>query len=126
MILTREQVLAVGYLIIRIKEKNNKCNINLKYKILKLENILKEEFEITSLLLNDLTLKYAELDENKQPVIKEGGIKIIEEKALDLQKELAEFKKATIQIPEIYFSIDELEELDLSWNELSSLMPFIK
>lgn len=126
MILTREQVLAVGYLIINIKEKNNKCNINLKYKILKLESILKEEFEITSLLLNDLTLKYAELNENEQPIIKDGGVKIIEEKALDLKKELAEFKNATIQIPEIYFSTDELEELDLSWNELSSLMPFIK
>ena len=42
MIVTREQLLKIGKLIHDIKLKNLKCNINLKYKILKLENIIKE------------------------------------------------------------------------------------
>ena len=40
------------------------------------------------------------------PIIKGNGVKIMGEKILDLQKELVEFKKATIQLLEIYFSTD--------------------
>ena len=126
MIVTREQLLKIGKLIHDIKLKNLKCNINLKYKILKLENIIKEEFEMTNILLNDLSLKYAELDDNKEPIIKDGGIKIITEQIINLQQELSDFYKATIQLPDYYFSLDELEELNLDWEKTEAFIPFIR
>ena len=126
MTVTREQLLKIGKLIHDIKLKNLKCNINLEYKILKLENIIKEEFEMTNILLNDLSLKYAELDDNKEPIIKDGGIKIITEQIINLQQELSDFYKATIQLPDYYFSLDELEELNLDWEKTEAFIPFIK
>lgn len=126
MMITREELLKIGYLIKKIRENNAACNINLKYKILKLEGFLKEEFEITNMLLQDLSFKYAETNEAGEPVIENGAIKIIAEKALQLQAELNEFCKTNIQVPEYYFTLDELDTLSLDWNEIEAFMPFIK
>ena len=81
---------------------------------------------MTNILLNDLSLKYAELDDNKEPIIKDGGIKIIAEQIINLQQELSDFYKATIQLPDYYFSLDELEELNLDWEKTEAFIPFIK
>ena len=43
-----------------------------------------------------------------------------------LQKDIEDFQKMEIQISDFYFSIDELEELELSFEELEYFMPFIK
>lgn len=126
MMITREELLKIGYLIKKIRENNATCNINLKYKILKLEGFLKEEFEITNMLLQDLSFKYAEINEAGEPIIENGAIKIVAEKALQLQTELNEFCKTNIQVPEYYFTLDELDTLSLDWNEIEAFMPFIK
>lgn len=126
MIITREQVLKLGNIIKKIKEKNCSCHINVKYKVLKIEQIIKEEFEIASVLLDDIGLKYAELNEELQPKTKDGGLVIKKDKILDLQQEVKDFQKMEIQLPDFYFTIDELEELNLSFKELESFVPLIK
>ena len=65
---------------------------------------------MTNILLNDLSLKYAELDDNKEPIIKDGGIKIITEQIINLQQELSDFYKAAIQLPDYYYVILVVEE----------------
>ena len=62
----------------------------------------------------------------RESVIENGAIKIIAEKALQLQAELNEFCKTNIQVPEYYFTLDELDTLSLDWNEIEAFMPFIK
>lgn len=127
MLITRKELLQIGYFIKSIKEKGTNCEINTKYKLLKLERLLKDEFEITNMLLNELSLKYVELDEKGQPIVnEEGAMKIQSDKAFQLNKELAEFYTFKIQIPEFFFSLDEFEKTEVSWEELEALMPFIK
>lgn len=127
MLITRKELLQIGYFIKSIKEKGTNCEINTKYKLLKLERLLKDEFEITNMLLNELSLKYIELDEKGQPIVnEEGAMKIQSDKTFQLNKELAEFYTFKIQIPEFFFSLDEFEKTEVSWEELESLMPFIK
>lgn len=127
MLITRKELLQIGYFIKSIKEKGTNCEINTKYKLLKLERLLKDEFEITNMLLNELSLKYIELDEKGQPIVnEEGAMKIQSDKTFQLNKELAEFYTFKIQIPEFFFSLDEFEKAEVSWEELESLIPFIK
>lgn len=127
MLITRKELLQIGYFIKSIKEKGTNCEINTKYKLLKLERLLKDEFEITNMLLNELSLKYIELDEKGQPIINEkGAMKIQSDKAFQLNKELAEFYTFKIQIPEFFFSLDEFGKTEVSWEELEALIPFIK
>ena len=127
MLITRQELLQIGYFIKSIKEKGTNCEINTKYKLLKLERLLKDEFEITNMLLNELSLKYIELDEKGQPIVnEEGAMKIQSDKTFQLNKELAEFYTFKIQIPEFFFSLDEFEKTEVSWEELESLIPFIK
>jgi hypothetical protein len=127
MLITRKELLQIGYFIKSIKEKGTNCEINTKYKLLKLERLLKDEFEITNMLLNELSLKYIELDEKGQPIVnEEGAMKIQSDKTFQLNKELAEFYTFKIQIPEFFFSLDEFEKTEVSWEELEALIPFIK
>lgn len=127
MTITRKQILQLGHFINKIKQENIKCNLNTKYKILKIGQLISQEFEISTILLEDITLKYAELNENLQPKINDnGGILIKSDKIAELQKDIEDFQKMEIQISDFYFSIDELEELELSFEELEYFMPFIK
>ena len=127
MIITRKQILQLGHFINKIKQKNIKCSLNTKYKILKIGQLINQEFEISTILLDDITLRYAELNENLQPKINnEGGILINPDQVIELQRDIEDFQKMEIQISDFYFSIDELEELELSFEELEYFMPFIK
>ena len=127
MIITRKQILQLGHFINKIKQENIKCNLNTKYKILKIGQLINQEFEISTILLDDIILKYAELNENLQRKINDnGGILIKSDKIAELQKDIEDFQKMEIQISDFYFSIDELEELELSFEELEYFMPFIK
>ena len=127
MIITRKQILQLGHFINKIKQENIKGNLNTKYKILKIGQLINQEFEISTILLDDIILKYAELNENLQPKINDnGGILIKSDKIAELQKDIEDFQKMEIQISDFYFSIDELEELELSFEELEYFMPFIK
>ena len=127
MIITRKQILQLGHFINKIKQENIKCNLNTKYKILKIGQLINQEFEISTILLDDIILKYDELNENLQPKINDnGGILIKSDKIAELQKDIEDFQKMEIQISDFYFSIDELEELELSFEELEYFMPFIK
>lgn len=126
MLLTRNQILSLGYLIKEIKTNNLECSITTKYKLLKLESSLKEEFELTHQLLSELSLKYAEKDDKNNIITLNGGIKIQKGRVEQMKSELEEFEKGTVILPEIYFTIEELDGLNLSWAAMENLMPFIK
>jgi hypothetical protein len=44
----------------------------------------------------------------------------------EVEKAVTEIQEIEIQIPDIYFSLDELEDLGLTLYELDVLEPFIK
>lgn len=102
-------------------------NIETQYKLLKIKKKIKEEIEIAEEQINSLLENYAEKDVNNNFIISEqGGIKIQEEFCEVCQQKISEINNLSVQIPDIYFSLDELKELNLSFYQLEILEPFIK
>lgn len=101
-------------------------SIQTQYKFLKLNKALAEELEIYHKQRAGLQ-RFFELDENGQPIISEdGGIRVQIDKVDELNQAIEEIDSVEIQIPDLYFSLDELENLGLTLGELEVLEPFIK
>ena len=56
----------------------------------------------------------------------EGGYKIKQDKISECYYVIDQLNSCEIQVPDIYFSIDELIELNLSLEQLEILEPFIR
>lgn len=126
MVLTRKQMLDISECIRRIKEKNITCSISLKYRILKIEQAMSTEVALTKQLIDELILKYAEVDEKGNPIIENGGVSIKKDEVAEVQQEISDFYEITCSISDTYFTIEELETLELDWKEVESLLPLVK
>jgi hypothetical protein len=113
------------YILINKMGSNSK-NIYVQYKILTLKKYLQNEYIIYQEQCKQLQ-QFIETDENNQPIRNEhGGVKIQDDKKNECIEMLNEINNIEIQIPDLYFSLDELEPLNLTFDELELLMPFIK
>lgn len=101
--------------------------IQTQYKFLKLKKSIKEELEIYHIQYASLLDRFCEKDEEGN-LITNGtdGYKVDPKKMPELEKAITEIQEVEIQVPDIYFSLDELEDLGLTLYELSVLEPFIK
>lgn len=127
MILKKGQIVEIGAIIKSIEEKEDNISIATKYKLLKLENLIAEDFNLFNRLIDEAILKYCSKDENKNPIyLEDGRVQITNENATKLQNEIDELMAMPIEMCDYYFSLSELECLNLSWKELKAFMPFIK
>lgn len=125
MIYSTEKLKPLIKLINNLKSKT--FSVNTQYKFLKLLKIAKEEQDIVDEQQQIILDNYAEKDANNKFIISaEGGIKIKAEYLDECIKKVNEINNRQIQFPDIYFSLDELENLSLTLEELECLDPFIK
>lgn len=123
--INRKQITNILDVIEEIKTK--KFNINTQYKMLLIKKYIKEDLEVIEEQYQLLIEQYGEKDKNGLLIRTEnGGIKIKQEYIEDCQQKIQDFNNLDITIPDITFSIDELEELNLSFEKLEYFMPFIK
>lgn len=107
--------------------KDKKFNLQTQYKILKLVKAIEEEEEIMNQSVLKIANEYAEKDEIGNIIQNEdGGIKIDQNRKNDLALALNNLNSAELQLPDIYFSLEEFEGLDLTLEELDAFMAFIK
>lgn len=107
--------------------KDKKFNLQTQYKILKLVKAIEEEEEIMNQSVLKIANEYAEKDEIGQIIQNEdGGIKIDQNKKNELALALNELNTAELQLPDIYFNLEEFEGLDLTLEELDAFIAFIK
>jgi hypothetical protein len=124
MLINRNNLIIIYKLINEISDKVK--NIGTQYKFLKLKKLSLEEYDIFQQQYNTI-LQYAQTDDTGHIITNDnGGILMKKDKTDEYQKLLKEFNDFEIQIPDIYFSLDELEPLNLTFDELELLMPFIK
>lgn len=103
-----------------------KFDINTQYKLLKLKKAIAEEEEIYEQQLEQLK-EYCLRDENGYLVRNdEGGYAIDTSRATECEELVKQINSIQIQIPDVYFSLDELAPLGLTFNELEALDHFIK
>lgn len=126
MLIKRKNLLELYEVHQNLKNKNINLSLNLKYKVLKFLSIIKEEIKITQTLIREISLKYAEIKDNKFITTPDGGIKIQDDKIPLLSSELDDFYYSKIQIPDFYYSLDEIEEFNLDWDELEIFLSLIK
>lgn len=125
MIYPSENLNGLIALITRIKTK--KFSIETQYKFIKLAKIMEEELAIVNEQKYLLLDNYAEKDEKGMFImLDDGGVKIKEEYLEECSKKINELNSRQITIPDITFSLDELEPLELTLEELFILEPLIK
>lgn len=101
--------------------------VQTQYKFLKLKKSIEEEIEIYRIQYASLLDQFCEKDEDGN-LITDGanGYKVDPKKMPEIEKAVTEIQEVEIQVPDIYFSLDELEDLGLTLYELNVLEPFIK
>lgn len=125
MICSTERLKELSKIIDKIKEKT--FDINTQYKFIKISKVIREEEELINEQQFLLLKQYAEKNENGQFIVNEdGGFKIKEECVKECGLKIIEMNNRQITLPDIYFSLDELEPLGLTFGELELLEPFIK
>ena len=125
MIYHNENLYALKSLLDRIKKLH--FSVQTQYKFLKINKVVLNEIDIFEQQKQSLIESYAELDDNKNLIVSDnGGIKIKEEYVQECIKKINQINELQITFPDIYFSLDELEPLNLTLEELELLDPFIK
>lgn len=125
MLIKRGEALALQKVFKDLKEK--KFNINLQYKIIKLQKAIQAEEEIYTEQMEINCSQFFEKDEQGNTIVNEqGGVKIKPGFQQQCQQTLLALNNYKVQLPDILFTLDELEELDLSYGDLALFEPFIR
>lgn len=125
MLIKRSKVKDLNQIIDRLKHK--KFDIKLQYKFIKIKKAIEEEEEIYREQIKLNCEQFFEKDSTNAPIVNaDGAYKIKADKMNECYLVMQEMNNIDVQIPDIYFSLDELEILDLTLEELSILEVFIK
>ena len=113
---------------LRPKIANKKMPIKTTYKFTRLFKEVGEQIEFFNNTIQNLVEEYGQKDENNKFILTEdkNGVKIKEDKYDECMNKIDELNNLEINLNYTpSFSIDELENSELSMEELSLLMPFI-
>lgn len=126
MTLTMNQGLDIQGLMLRLK--NEKIPLKTAYKFNKLLNVLEKELSFYQEKINEIISEYSQKDEDGNPVLSEDktSVQIVKDKIEECQKKMEELSNIEFEINDISFTLDELENIDLTVLEVRSLMPLIK
>jgi hypothetical protein len=103
-----------------------KISSKLAYKIMKLCKSVATEEEFYNNKRNEIINEYAVKDENGQIVVSDDGmISIMQDKIPVAEKALRELNEIDVDVPDIKFTLDELDELKLSVADMFALDAFI-
>ena len=97
------------------------------YKFSKLFSVLDEEAHFYSEELNKLIMEYAERDETGAPKMIDNGTGVqLQKEYIELvQEKCNELWNLDVDVPDINFTFEELDKLELSIEEFDLLFPFI-
>ena len=110
--------------IMELAEKPMK--VSLAAKFLRLSDDLQRESNYIDKQRRDILIKYAEKNENNEPIIEDGNIKLNKESVEEAQNELNELSNFEVEIQDRMITEEELEasDLQLTLNQLGKLREF--
>lgn len=119
------QVLGILGIYERVREL--KVSAKVAYKFNKLCNALKNDGDFYRVELNKIIERYGERDESGSLIPSEyGGVKIKSEDMPTAQKEINNLDTLEVDAPDIKFTVDELDGLQLSIEDFNRILPFIE
>ena len=106
---------------------NKKMPIKTTYKLSRLASAIEEEIKFYQNSLRSLLQNYCLTDENGDYIPTEDGLgyRVQPGSEEECNKALAELHSLEITLPDITFTIEELDGLELTLQELQGIMPFI-
>ena len=110
------------------KIKDSKMPFKTAYKFSKLIKALEVEIQFYQEKFGELVEKFAERDEEGGFIfLDEGqGVKIKKEDIQECNQQMADLNNLEVDIDVEEFSIDELEQIDLTIEDMRVLLPYIK
>lgn len=104
-----------------------KISSKLAYKIMKMCKAVATEEEFYNNKRNEIISEYAIKGDDGQVIVSEDGmIRIVEDKIDEANAALQELNDIDVEVPNIRFTLDELEELKLSVADMFVLDAFIE
>ena len=107
---------------------NVKMPIKTTYKFTRLFKEIEEQVEFFNTTLSDLIEEYGQKDENGNYILTDdqNGVKIQEDKYEECMSKINELNNLEVNLDYIpNFTLEELDNLELSIEEMVLLMPFI-
>lgn len=108
--------------------KNMKFPLKTAYKLNRLITQINNEISFYQQKFSEIINEFGKRDENGEFVYSQDGssIEIIEGRQSECQEKVNELQNLEAEIQDIFFTIDELDGLNLTLYEMNCLLPFIK
>lgn len=125
MTLTMNEALAFYKFYNQVKDLH--CSLKTSYKLNKIESSISQEVNFYNQKFAEIVQKYAKRNEQGEFIYSPDGssIEIVDGKSDECQSEVAELQNLKIDVPDITFSIEEFDGLNISISELRPAMSFI-
>lgn len=120
------RLLGIQELYERFKEQ--KMPIKTTYKVSKLFSAIAPELDWYSTQVAEIVNVYAEKNENGTPKLLESGdgVQIAKENLEIVQSKFNELWGVDVELPDIKFTLEELEGMDLSVEDFNKFLPFVE
>lgn len=108
--------------------KNMKFPLKIAYKLNRLITQVNNEISFYQQKFSEIINEFGKRDENGDFIYSQDGssIEIIEGRQSECQEKVNELQNLEAEIQDIFFTIDELDGLNLTLYEMNCLLPFIK
>ena len=108
--------------------KNMKFPLKTAYKLNKLITQVNNEISFYQQKFSEIINEFGKRDENGEFVYSQDGssIEIVEGRQSECQEKVNELQNLEAEIQDIFFTIDELDGLNLTLYEMNCLLPFIR
>ena len=103
-----------------------KLPIRTAYNLSKIFARAREELKFYQEKFKEIVIQYGEKDENGNLIFLENeNVSIPKDKIEECQKEITDLQNLELEIPDYSISLDSLEAIKISLDEISVLLPFI-
>lgn len=108
--------------------KDQKIPLKTAYKLASIYQSLQNEMSFYQTRMKQIIDKYALLDENGNPILveEEDGFKVREGEENACLQEINELQDLEIELPDETITLEELDEVELTFQEVAAIMPYIK
>lgn len=110
------------------KVKSQKLPFKTSYRLTLLSQEIERHINYYQEQFRTLLMEYSKKDEQGNPVPTEDGqgILLIEETMDEAYQKLAELRELDVELPDVKFSPDDFDKVELSPEEMLVIMPFIE
>jgi hypothetical protein len=110
------------------KVKSQKLPFKTSYRLTMLAQEIEKHVSFYQDSFRNLLMEYGKKDENGNlmPTSDGQGVLLMEETMEEAYGKLAELRDLDVELPDIKFSIDDFEKMELSPTELVIFMPFLE